>query len=430
LRRRFLFLGFEFVSDFEFRICLQGMATTRWIIGLAPGSSFNGVDAALLEVQGTGLDVSARPAHLLHQPYARDLRQLLMQVTTGAAEARQFSLLHRLLGETFAAAALQLADRARFSLPQALCIGCPGQCIWHETEGRFPSALDLGMSAVVAERTGITTLSDFQARDLAAAGQGVLLEALADFLLFRHASETRLLIHLGGMATAVWLPAGGRAASVVGFEAGPCNLLLDALIRQLTAGKELVDSGGKHAVQGRCVEAALERWLEHPYWQRRPPRSLTPRPFTEEFVAQACQIAKQSHGSLHDWMCTATHLVARGLMASIRRFQPAGVAPVRVLLSGGGVRNGLLWHLLEQQLAGLPVDRTDAVGIPAESRKAIACGVMACLTIDQVPASLPAVTGAAGARMLGNFTPGTPGNWARCMAWMANQGTPTVARAS
>jgi anhydro-N-acetylmuramic acid kinase len=406
------------------------MATTRWIIGLAPGSSFNGVDTALLEVQGTGLDVSARAAHLLHQPYARDLHNLLMQVTTGAAEARQFSLLHRLLGETFAAAALQLADRARFSLPQVLCIGCPGQGIWHEAEGRFPSAFELGMSAVVAERTGITTLSDFQARDLAAGGQGVLLEALADYLLFRHSTETRLIIHLGGMATAVWLPAGGRAASVVGFEAGPCSLLLDALIRQLSGGKELFDPGGKHAVQGRCVEPALQHWLEHPYWQRRPPRSLVPRPFTEEFVAQACQTAKQNNGSLHDWMCTATHLVARGIMTSISRFQPAGVAPVRVLLSGGGVRNGLLWHLIEQQLAGLPMDRTDVVGIPAESRKAITSGVMAGLTIDNVPASLPAVTGASGARMLGSFTPGTPGNWARCMSWMAMQATPTVARAS
>jgi len=406
------------------------MPTTRWIIGLAPGSSFNGVDAALLEIQGTGLDASARPAHLFHQPYARDLRQLLLQATSGACEARQFSLLHRLLGETFAAAARQLADRARFSLPQVLCIGCPGQCLWHEVEGRFPSALELGMSAVVAERTGITTLSDFQARDIAAGGQGVLLEALADYLLFRHPSETRLLIHLGGMASAVWLPAGGRAAGVVGFEAGPCNLLLDALICQLTGGKEPFDSGGKHAVQGRCHEATLQRWLEHPYWQRRPPRSLTRQPFTAEFVTQACQTAKQSNGSLHDWMCTATHLVARGIMDSIRRFQPADVAPVRVLLSGGGVRNGLLWHLIEQQLAGLRVDRTDVIGIPAESRKAVVCGVLASLTIDQVPASLPAVTGAAGARMLGNFTPGTPGNWARCMSWMAAQATPTVARAS
>jgi anhydro-N-acetylmuramic acid kinase len=404
--------------------------TTRWIIGLAPGSCFHGVDAALLEVKGTGLEMQARPAHLLQQPYARDLRNLLLQVTgQGQVETRQFSLLHRLLGETFAAAARQVADRARFSLQEVLCIGCPGQCVWHDAEGRFPSALELGMTAVVAERTGVTTLGDFRGRDVAAGGQGTLLEALADFLLFRHPAEARLLLHLGGMASAVWLPADGRAASVFGFEAGPCNLLLDPLIRHLTGGKEAFDPGGKHAVQGRCHEATVEHWLEHAYWQRRPPRSLAPRSFTEAFIAQALQSVRQTEGGLHDWLCTATHLVVRGMVASLRRYQPAGLTPARILLSGGGARNGLLWHLLEQQLSGTPLERTDAVGIPAESRKAIACGLLAALTLDGVPASMPAITGAAGARLLGSWVPGSPRNWGRCVAWMASQGAP-LARAS
>jgi anhydro-N-acetylmuramic acid kinase len=92
-----------------------------------------------------------------------------------------------------------------------------------------------------------------------------------------------------------------------------------------------------------------------------------------------------------------------------------------VLLSGGGVRNGLLWHLLAQQLAGIPLARTDALGVPGDARKALGFAGLAALTLDGVPASVISVTGAAGARLLGSLTPGAPANWARCLAWMAAQ---------
>jgi anhydro-N-acetylmuramic acid kinase len=275
------------------------------------------------------------------------------------------------------------------------------------------------MAAVVAERTGVTVVGDFRARDLAAGGQGVPLAALADYLLFRHPDENRVLLHLGGLARVVYLPAGGRIQDVIGFEAGPCNVLLNALMRQLTGGRELYDAGGKHAVQGRCVEALLRRWLGDPYLQRRPPKSL-PRPrYGEEFARLAVQQGRLEGGSLHDLLCTATHFVAHGITDALRRFLPPDRPVHRVLLSGGGVRNGLLWHLLEQQRAGTPLERTDKHGVPPEARKPINFGLLAALTVDGVPGNVPSATGAAGSRLLGSLTPGSPANWARCLAWMA-----------
>src|SRR5439155_5791826 len=128
-------------------------------------------------------------------------------------------------------------------------------------------------------------------------------------------------------------------------------------------GREHYDAGGKHAVQGRCIEALLERWLAHPALQRRAPRSLPPGEFGEEFVRLAVEQARQRNWSLHDLLCTATHFVARAIAEAVRRALPE--RPARVLLSGGGVRNGLLWHLLAQQLAGTPLERIDRLGIPA-----------------------------------------------------------------
>jgi anhydro-N-acetylmuramic acid kinase len=401
--------------------------TTRWIIGLASGSSADGVDAALLEAEGASLELRARVIQAVHQPYSHDLRDMVRRAARGPCDARQVSVLHRLLGETFAAAARHVADRASFSLPRVQCIGSPGHTLWLDVEGRFPSTLAAGMPAVVAERTGITVVSDFRGRDLAAGGQGAPLAALADYLLFRDAQESRTLLHLGGLARVVHLPAGCRVHQVLGWEAGPCNTLLDTLMRQVTGGRENYDAGGKHAVQGRCLEPLLQRWLSHLYLQRRPPKSIARHMFGEEFAVQALEHARQMGCSLHDLLCTATHFVARAVATSLRRFLPGGRLPDRVLLSGGGVRNGLLWHLLDQQLAGVSLDRTDRFGVPADARKPLAYGVLAALTLDGVPGNVPSATGAAGSRLLGSLNPGSAANWGRCLAWMAAQAAPVAA---
>jgi anhydro-N-acetylmuramic acid kinase len=397
----------------------------RWQIGLASGSCADGVDAALIETEGVGLEMRARLLHALHRPYPRELRDMIVKLSTSSAcTARQTSLLHRLLGETFAAAARQVADEASFGLQKVQCIGLPGHTLWHEPDGRYPSTLSLGLAAIVAERTGVTTVSDFRSRDMAVGGQGVPLAALADYLLFRQVKENVALIHLGGLATVVYLPAAGRAHEVIGFEAAPCNVLLDGLMHRLTGGRERFDAGGKHAVQGRTIEPLLTRWLCHPYLQKRPPKGLPRHGFGEEFVAQAVDQARQMNGSLHDLLCTATHFVARGIASSVKRYLPEKRPPERVLLSGGGVRNGLLLHLLAQQLDGIPLDRTDSAGIPADARKAVGLAVLAALTVDGVTANLTSATGATGARLLGSLTPGSSANWARCVAWMAAQNSP------
>lgn len=415
----------------------------RWIIGLSSGSSLDGVEAAMVEVEGIGLELRLRLAHHVHQDYPRDLRDLIVRVETAAPDAdmprdgaaalaldtsrrayygKNAGLLHRLLGEIFAVAAMKVAELGRLGLQQVQCVGFPGHTVWHDAEGRYASTLSLGMAALVAERTGLTAISDFRARDVAAGGQGFPLTALVDFLLFRRQEEHRVLLHLGELATLVSLPAGGHLRDVIGFQAAPCNILLDGLMRKLTNGREIFDAGGKHAVQGRCIEPVLQQWLAHPALLRRPPKSLARHAFGDEFVAQAVRQAQENHWPMHDLLCTASHFVARAIAAALKRFLPS--SPARVLLSGGGIRNGFLWHLLSQQLSGVPLEKTDNHGVPAHMRKAVASAGLAALVMDNVPANLPPVTGAGGARLLGSITPGATTNWARCLAWMARQAVP------
>jgi anhydro-N-acetylmuramic acid kinase len=395
----------------------------RWFIGLSSGTSASGIDAALVETRETGLDLRFRLVHSLHHSYSRDLRDMLLR--PGSAHSltlRQIAILHRVLGENSASAARLVAEQAKFPLPRVLCVGFPGHTLWHETEGRYPANLTIGMASAVAERTGLTTVSDFRGRDVVVGGQGFPLTSLVDYLLFRDRREHRLLIHLGGTASVLSMPAGIDTRQVIGFQAAPCTILLDGLMRLLTGGREPYDAGGKHAVQGCCIEPLVERWLGHPWLQKKPPKSLSRQDFGEEFLNQGVQMARHLHRPLHDVLCSAAHFVARAIVGAVRRFIP--LPADRVLLSGGGVRNGLLWSLLANHLAPVPLEKIDAHGYPAESRKAIAYAGLAALAMDGVPANLPGATGASGPRLLGHFTPGTSANWSQCLAWMAAQATP------
>jgi 1,6-anhydro-N-acetylmuramate kinase len=122
-----------------------------------------------------------------------------------------------------------------------------------------------------------------------------------------------------------------------------------------------------------------------------------------------------------------THFVAQAIVHSLQNDLPA--MPARVLLGGKGVRNGFLWRLLEQKLAPIPLEKTDVYGVAAEAHQAVAHAGLAALTLDGVPINLPSVTGASGPRVLGQFTPGSNANWARCLAWMARQAVPLPAAA-
>ncbi len=293
--------------------------TQRRFIGLSSGSSVNGVDAALVETDGVGLDLRLRCVHFLHHAYTRELRELLLRAgSANPLNSRQAAMLHRVLGETFAAAARSVAEQAKVPMASVLCIGCPGQTLWHETEGRYPATLNIGMPAVLAEHTGITTVSDFRSRDLAAGGQGLPLTPLLDYLLFNAHREHRLLINLGGVATVTSLPGEATSRTVAAFQAAPCTILIDGMMRLLTGGREHFDAWGKHAVQGCCIEPLLKRWLSHPLLQKKPPRNFSRHEFGDDFLNHGVHFARQLHRNLHDVLCTATHFTACAIVQAVQ----------------------------------------------------------------------------------------------------------------
>jgi len=397
----------------------------RLFIGLSSGSNACAVDASLVETTGVGAGMALRPLHALHFPLPRDLRDLMLRLTTDlAASFRQLGWVHRALGETYAAAAQRLSQEARVPLSQIFGVGLSEWTPWHDLDARYPTLLSFGMAECIAEATGLSVALDFRTCDVVAGGQGFPLTPIVDRLLFSDPTESRVILHLGHVANVVSLPREGERQGTLAFQAAPAGLLLDGLMRKLTQGRETCDAGGKHAVQGRCIDDLLERWLALPILQRRPPKTIPCEDFGEAFIAQAVSLAKARDRSLHDVLCTATHFVARSIVDAIRKLVPQ--PPGRVLVSGGGVRNGFLWNLIEQALLPTPLEKTDAHGVPAEVRKPLAVAGLAALAFDGAAANLPALTGAKRPRTLGRFVPGSDENWRRCLEWMAVR--PTLPR--
>lgn len=246
---------------------------SRLLVGLALAPGLEAAVSALIELHGQGLATEAVPRCLHVEPFGQELRQLLLGLTAGGAqELRTLAAADRAVGEALALTANRLADRAQIRMAQILAAGVARLPVLHDGDGPVPCLLSLGSAAVIAERTGLTVASDFGWRDLAAGGQAEPLAALPDFLLFRSADESRAILHLDELSSVVLLPGGDDERRVRGALAGPGCAFLDALMRQLTGGREPSDATGHFAVQGRCVPELLERWRKHPFHLKRWPK--------------------------------------------------------------------------------------------------------------------------------------------------------------
>jgi anhydro-N-acetylmuramic acid kinase len=260
---------------------------------------------------------------------------------------------------------------------------------------------------------GVTVVGGFPLRDEAAGGAGRPLTPIPDWFLFRSARQTRLLVHLGANLRVTWLSAGAPPTAAVCFDAGPCCDFLDGLAMDLSAGKLPFDPSGRFAVQGRCDEGLVQDWLSHPFLLLAPPRFVTADEFGPAFRQSSLAAARDRRISGRDLLCSANYFAVRALEEALRRFLPLGRRIDEVFVTGGGSWNGLLWKRLRETLHPLPVERSDKTGIPSEARGAIHAALLAYCTMENLPANVPALTGARRSVVLGQMSPGSAENWDR-----------------
>ncbi|MGB7761638.1 MAG: anhydro-N-acetylmuramic acid kinase [Bryobacteraceae bacterium] len=359
------------------------------IAGIMSGTSLDGIDVAIVEAGGRG---RVRVIGFQSTAYPAALRKELLAVSNAATHTGTVSRLHFELGELYARA----ANRAMRRFGRVELIGCHGQTIFHQ--GRS-NTLQIGEAAVIAERTGVPVVANFRARDIAAGGEGAPLVPYADYLLFRHPKQTRVALNIGGIANITVIPAGAQPGAVVAFDTGPGNMVIDALVREYTAGERNFDRGGRLAASGRIHRGLLDELLSDAYYRRDPPKSTGREQYGAEFVERM----KRWKLPMRDLISTATALTAATIAIGVRR---SGAADAELIVSGGGAHNPRILAQLAGFLPEAALATTADFGIDVDAKEAVAFAMLAHETWRGRPGNLPSATGARRAVVLGSVTAG------------------------
>lgn len=378
------------------------------VIGLMSGTSLDGIDAALVEVEGSRPeDIRLQVLHSLTVPYTDERRRMSHDAIV-AGNAEGLCDLHAELGEWLAEAALAVCADAGIDVATVDAIGSHGQTVWHRppAPGRRGATLQLGDPATLAERTGRPVVSDFRTRDVAAGGQGAPLVPWTDQLLFALPDRTRALQNLGGIGNVTRVPPQGSPEPVWAFDTGPGNALIDAAVEIATGGRHRYDRDGRLAGRGRVDRALLGELLRHPYFSAAPPKSTGREEFGRPFVERLVEAVRPEGDQ--DWLdlvATLTELTARTVADAYHRWViPRGVD--EVVLTGGGARNPVLAGRIRALLDPVPVLDGAVLDVDPDAKEAVAFAVLAWAHLRGIPANLPSATGAAGPRVLGSLTPG------------------------
>lgn len=352
------------------------------------GTSLDGVDAVLVDFR------SARPVLLGHayREYPDALKAALLDLHHPSGnEIEKTQLTSIALSRLYAECAHDLLETSHASSGEISAIGCHGQTIRHRPESGY--TVQLVNAPLLAELTGISVVSDFRNRDIAAGGQGAPLVPAFHAAVFGNEGMHRAILNLGGIANLTDLPMEG---SVKGFDCGPGNMLMDAWIK-LNLGLSF-DEDGKWAGSGTVIPSLLESFLDEEFFGRIPPKSTGRDTFNLDWLKSRLK----GNEKPADVQATLLQLTAKSIADSFIR-HCAGAS--EIYLCGGGAHNRQLRRTLEALLPGRAFALTDELGIASNLVEAAAFSWLARQALKGLPGNLPEVTGACGKRVLGAICP-------------------------
>jgi anhydro-N-acetylmuramic acid kinase len=372
------------------------------VIGLMSGTSADGVDVALCEITGQLPKLTATVLEATTVPYNSEMRHQILQAvqnTTGTVD--KISQLNFDLAAHFADTILEAGYEADL-------IGSHGQTVWHYVDelGKVTSTLQIGSGAVLAEKTGVTVINNFRERDVAAGGQGAPLTAYVDYLLLRHETKWRAIQNIGGMGNVTFLPPLSDSQSeLIAFDTGVGNALIDAAVLYLTDGKLTYDKDGQMAANGHVAGSWLEDLMQHPYYQRKPPKTTGRELFGTEMALNLVAEGQAQGFSHNDIIATLTALTTTSIAQAYRDFVKHDIG--EIIIGGGGASNPTLMKLLQNLVTPTPVLSHEDIGLSSDYKEALVFAVLAYETWHNRTGTLPWQTGAGHSTVLGQITPGS-----------------------
>ncbi len=349
------------------------------VIGLISGTSMDGIDVAVADLSVSGDVVELVPVQHAEHPFPKDL----LEIPRDAAEVCAFDTS---LGQAF-------GEVAAGYLPADLVCSL-GQTVHHEVQdGDCLGTLQLGQPAWIAERTGVPVVADLRVRDVAAGGHGAPLASTLDALWLAGMVDTpAIALNIGGIANITVVRPG---SAPIAYDTGPGNALMDAVVEVVSDGRRRQDTNGEFARRGNVREDVLKKLLSDPYYAKPWPKSTGKEHFNAEYLQGFPTVP------VEDMLRTLAELTARTIADACRAHDAAVV-----VASGGGMRNPVLVEALTQALDPIPLQLSDALGLPRDGKEAYLAALLGFLTWHGIASNTPSATGASGPRLLGSITPG------------------------
>lgn len=401
------------------------------IIGLMSGTSVDGIDAVVAEIDGSPAAPRVRQRAFVTVPWDAADRTQIFRLFDGAISSAELCRANAQVGERFAAAALTAVAEAGLDMGEIDMIGSHGQTVWHDVnaaDGRVTSTLQIGDPSMIAGATGVTTVANFRTADVAAGGQGAPLTSVFDWLLLRPPADLngvpggwRAVQNIGGMGNVTLLPPLDIDIEPLAFDTGPGNALIDWAAVAATRGELLCDVDGTLAASGRVDGNLLEEWLSHGYFEQSPPKT-TGRELFGAALAQTWRDSASARGLTDaDFIATLTELTAASIAHAYASFAPGPVA--QVVVGGGGARNPTLMRRLRHWLGpDTELVTHAALGYDDDAKEALVFALLAYLSLHGAPGNVPACTGAQAPVILGQIAPGP--NWGDLLRTMLSSQKP------
>ena len=385
------------------------------VLGLMSGTSADAIDVALASISGATPRLNAK---LLNHTSINFLPQLRKEILRVAEQqlisAANLSQLNFRLGEVFAEAALTACRRFRVSPKKIALIGSHGQTIFHQGQpvpyfGRkIASTLQIGEPAIIAARTGITTIADFRPADIAQGGQGAPLVPYADYLLYHHPKLGRVSLNLGGIANITVIPANAKPSQVFAFDTGPANMLIDALVAHFTHNRQRYDKGARLAQQGRSIPALVDELMHDPYLKLAPPKSTGREYYGHAYLENILRLGRRYKTKPNDLIRAATIFTALSVVDALNRFVLPKTKIHQLIVSGGGAQNPLILGQISAALPRIQIVPSSELGVPEDAKEAFAFALFAYETFHGRPSNLPSATGARRPAILGKISYAPP----------------------
>ncbi|MCA3002078.1 MAG: anhydro-N-acetylmuramic acid kinase [Rhodocyclaceae bacterium] len=362
---------------------------TRRIIGLMSGTSLDGLDVALCEISGAGATTEVELVHFATISYTEDTKNEVRKVfAKREIDFQHLAMLNEWIGNLHAEIVLECLKRWQVAPTSIDAIASHGQTVMHapkalHRQAKFPNAtLQIGDGCHIAVKTGITTISDFRQKHLAAGGEGAPLAVYGDFFLFGKRGENRILLNMGGIANFTYLPATMRAEEVFVTDTGPGNTLIDAVTRRCFPQLSF-DRDAALAKQGNVHPPLLAALKANAFFRQPFPKTTGPELFSSAYVDDAKRASDSMNVSAHDTLATLTRFSAETIAEAVHHaVAGTGVAlsEFTIYLSGGGAHNPLLVAWL-QELIACRFSTTDELAIAGDAKEAVLFAVLANETI-------------------------------------------------